>query len=115
MLYLASTILLLQAALGESAGWVYANKGKTVANAADQAATWGGAAALCTAGKEQSPVNVVTNHVVQTIPAVITHFDTTVSYAMTTSHGFQLFETSPIEHKYDSKVKSTDVGKRFKQ
>jgi carbonic anhydrase len=116
MLYLASTILLLQAALGESAGWVYANKGKTVANAADQAATWGVAAKLCTAGKEQSPVNVVTNHVVLTIPAVITtHFDTTVSYAMTTAHGFQLFETSPIEHKYDAQVKSTDVSKRFKK
>jgi len=45
----------------------------------------------------------VTKSVVKTtMPVITTHIETSMSYAMNTGHGFQLFETSPIEHKYNS-------------
>jgi len=80
-------------------GWVYANNGDTGANAAAQAATWGG---LCNSGNEQSPINVVTGHVVRTaLPVIETHFSTSASYVKNTGHGFQLFETAPASHTYN--------------
>ena len=34
------------------------------------------------------------------MPVISTHFDTTVSYVKNTGHGFQIFETSPVKHKF---------------
>jgi carbonic anhydrase len=83
-----------------NAKWVYANKGETSANAAAQAATWGG---LCVSGKEQSPINVVKANVKPSpgkdVLQITTKFNTTATYVKNTGHGFQVFETSPKSHK----------------
>ena len=93
----AAAVALLQVPLVSAASeWVYAYAGEPVANEVAQEATWGG---LCTTGKEQSPINVVTSATVKTVnPVIETHFDTDVSYVKNTGHGWQLFETSPHTH-----------------
>jgi carbonic anhydrase len=83
-----------------ASGWVYANSGDTSANADAQEATWGG---LCKSGDEQSPINVVTGSAVKTaMPVIETHISTSASYVKNTGHGFQLFETAPASHTYNS-------------
>ena len=95
--------------------WVYANAGATQADAAAQAATWGG---LCVSGHEQSPINVITSSTVKaSLPTIATSFSTKCTYVKNTGRGFQLFETSPVEHKYDKatgKVVEFDNGQSAK-
>mmetsp|Transcript_22436 Transcript_22436/g.42947 ORF Transcript_22436/g.42947 Transcript_22436/m.42947 type:complete len:607 (+) Transcript_22436:61-1881(+) len=100
MIFAAAVALLQVALVGAASEWVYAYAGEPVANEVAQEATWGG---LCTTGKEQSPINVVTSATVKTVnPVIETHFDTDVSYVKNTGHGFQLFETSPANHSYNA-------------
>jgi len=84
----------------QAAPWLYAHQGQGSADAAAQAATWGG---LCVTGHEQSPIDVVTSAAVPVPLAEITaHFDSTASFVRNTGHGFQLFETSPQTHVMDN-------------
>merc|ERR1719183_3212042 len=91
--------------------WKYANDGETAASAAVQAATWGG---LCSTGREQSPINVVTADVadsclgggdgtmVSSAMTMETHYTAALSYVKHTGYAFQLFETSPHTHELDT-------------
>merc|ERR1719473_2595597 len=54
------------AAVPSDTDWKYANAGETAANAAVQAATWSG---LCSTGREQSPVDIVTSAVADSCAA----------------------------------------------
>eukprot|EP00419_Tripos_fusus_P025697 CAMPEP_0172724760 /NCGR_PEP_ID=MMETSP1074-20121228/86805_1 /TAXON_ID=2916 /ORGANISM="Ceratium fusus, Strain PA161109" /LENGTH=60 /DNA_ID=CAMNT_0013551327 /DNA_START=27 /DNA_END=205 /DNA_ORIENTATION=+ len=58
MIFAAAVALLQVALVGAASEWVYAYSGEPKANEKAQTATWGG---LCTTGKEQSPINVVTS------------------------------------------------------
>jgi carbonic anhydrase len=101
---------------------VYAKKASTttISIAKDQKDTWKasatvGSEGLCFSGKEQSPINVVTNKLISTTePVIATHIDTTLSYVRNTGHGFQLFETSTQSSRYDvntqSKISSLDLN-----
>merc|ERR1719183_755186 len=91
--------------------WKYANDDDTAANAAVQTATWGG---LCSTGREQSPINVVTADVadsclgsgdgmmVSSAMTMETHYTAALSYVKHTGYAFQLFETSPHTHELDN-------------
>jgi carbonic anhydrase len=91
--------------------WKYANDGDTEANAAKQAQTWGG---LCSTGREQSPINIVTSAVADTCAStestvmessyltLETHYTAALTYAKHTGYAFQLFETSPDTHGLDA-------------
>jgi carbonic anhydrase len=101
MLFPVALIFLHASGAAAYAGsWVYANSGQTSANDAAQTATWGG---LCVAGEEQSPINVDTSKTnVAALTDITTHFSTTASYVKNTGHGFQVFETSPNSHVWNS-------------
>merc|ERR1719506_1852717 len=88
--------------------WKYANDGETAANAAVQAQTWGG---LCSTGREQSPIDVVTSEVADSCGSsdasptmqssyltMETHYTAALSYVKHTGYALQLFETSPDTH-----------------
>jgi carbonic anhydrase len=99
-------LILLQATGAAAAGsWVYAKSGYTYANAAHQTATWGG---LCVTGNEQSPINVVTTATsVAALTIIETNYSTTASYVKHTGYGWQVFETSPNSHVWNS---ATSMG-----
>ena len=100
MIRVATAALLQVPLVGAASQWVYAYSGELVASGTAQEATWGG---LCTTGKEQSPINVVSGVAVKTsMPVITTHIDTEALYVKKTGHGFQLFETSPKGHTLDS-------------
>merc|ERR1719313_2386658 len=98
-------------AVSSDSAWKYANDADTAANAAVQTATWGG---LCSTGREQSPINVVTADVadsclgggdgtmVSSAMTMETHYTAALSYVKHTGYAFQLFETSPNTHELDS-------------
>jgi len=105
--------------------YVYAKKDAktealpTVADKAVQHATWGQGQGngLCVTGREQSPINIVTQQTVKTtMPVIQTRLAGTLQYVKNTGHGFQLFEMSPDEYIYDpaqpSKTKPVSLGKK---
>merc|ERR1712100_482595 len=80
--------------------WKYANDGETAANAAVQAQTWGG---LCSTGREQSPIDVVTSAVADSCGSSVgtptmessdltmgTHYTAALTYAKHTGYALQL-------------------------
>jgi len=80
--------------------WVYSSKPKTVANAADQHATWDGKYPLCR-GLEQSPINIKTEDAVATPaldralePRLLTH----VPLLVNTGVYFELDLTTPVHY-----------------
>jgi carbonic anhydrase len=94
---LALLLLQLSAGYGGSA-WIYAEAWEKEASAAAQARTWGG---LCTTGREQSPIDVVTSKAVTAADAPLsleTSFSATIEYVKNNGHGVQVFETSPSTH-----------------
>ena len=92
----------------------------TVADKDVQNATWGlgQGNGLCVTGREQSPINIVTQQTVKTtMPVIQTRLAGTLQYVKNTGHGFQLFEMSPDEYIYDptqsTKTKSISAGKKL--
>jgi len=75
--------------------WAYAPALALAADATEQG-KWGG---LCSAGQEQSPINVISQETIKGgLPTIATSFATTVSYVKTGAHGFQLFEMKKAKH-----------------
>merc|ERR1719482_2018884 len=93
------------AAVPSGSEWKYGNVGDTEANADKQATSWGG---LCSTGREQSPIDVVTSEVADSCGSsddstqmdssyltMETHYTAALTYVKHTGYALQLFETSP--------------------
>lgn len=102
-----ATLLALSASAARGASWLYAHDGETVASPGAQAATWGG---LCTAGQEQSPIDINTTQVrkVFVLPTITTQLTPNLQLLKNSGHGFQLFETSPYEPAHDDAESDVD-------
>merc|ERR1719482_2131073 len=107
------------AAVASGSVWKYANDGDTEANAEKQAQTWGG---LCSTGREQSPIDVVTSAVADSCGSSVgtptmessdltmeTHYTAALTYAKHTGYALQLFETSPKTHEFNSALDEVQV------
>jgi len=88
--------------------FVYADEGQTEANEEAQKRTWG---PECSAGREQSPINIDTSMVAASgsLPNIQTTFTARLKYVKNTGHGFQLFETSPDTSKLDPDGNNVEV------